>query len=68
MPSRRIQEGDTVVVRGQALVVADDYLQVVFDDGGALTVTTWVPSRECARIEDIAELKPIRRRGRYLDR
>lgn len=68
MPSRRCQAGDTVVVRATVLQAASDALQVVFDDGYALSITAWVPARECARIEDVGLLKPIIRRGSYLDR
>lgn len=61
MPSRICQEGDTVFVRATVLVAADDYFQVRIDDGVAMVLTTWVPARECAKHEDIEELRPIRR-------
>lgn len=69
MPSRKIHEGDTVFIRAEAISVGTDFLQVRIDDGQALTITSWVPARECARHEDIAELKPIRRaNARHIER
>lgn len=68
MPSSKCQAGDTVVVRGEVLRAESDAFQVLFDDGVTLAITTWVPARECAKPEDVHLLKPIRRRGRYLDR
>ena len=68
MPSRYCQEGDTVYVRATVLVAGDGFFQVLIDDGVAISITTWVPSRECAKHEDIGRLRPIRRRGTFLDR
>lgn len=68
MSSQGYQVGDTVYVRATILVPAADFFQVLIDDGVAMAITHWVPSRECARHEDIARLRPIRRRGSFLDR
>jgi hypothetical protein len=68
MPSRSCQEGDTVFVRATVLLAGDGFFQVLIDDGVALSITTWVPSRECAKHEDISELRPIRRRRGFIDR
>lgn len=68
MPSRKCHAGDTVFVRGTVLEAASDGFQVTFDDGVMFGVTVWVPARECARLEDVGELRPIRRNGRYLER
>jgi len=68
MPSRKVLPGDTVFVRAEAIAVGSDFMQVRIDDGVALCLTVWVPSRECSKAEDIGELKPIRRTGRFLDR
>lgn len=70
MPSRNIRAGDTVYVRATALVDGGgDCLQVCFDDGVKLSITSWVPSGECARYEDIGELKPPRRANpRHIER
>jgi hypothetical protein len=69
MPARRVLPGDTIYVRAVALEVGSDALQVVIDDGQLMSITAWVPARECARHEDIGELKPalrpIRRASRY---
>jgi len=62
MPLRKIRDGDTVYVRATALEVGTDFLQAVIDDGSALAVTVWLPSRECARLEDLAEL-PVPRKA-----
>ena len=68
MPSSRCQAGDTVVVRGTVVAAEADAFQVLFDDGQYLAITQWVPARECARPEDVHLLKPIRRRGGFVDR
>ena len=68
MPSRKCQAGDTVFVRAKVLEAGSTYFQVVIEDNFTLAVTAYVPASECARHEDIGELKPIRRIGRYLDR
>lgn len=60
MPSRKISRGDTVYVRATAIEVGSDALQLIIDDGVLLSITAWVPARECARLEDIGELKPPR--------
>jgi hypothetical protein len=68
-PSRKIQPGDTVFVRATALEVGTDFLQAVVDDGFQLAVTIWLPSRECARPEDIGELPPPRKANpRHIER
>lgn len=61
MPSRNILPGDTIFVRAEALAVGTDFVQVRIDDGVSLTITSWVPARECARHGDIDQLKPPRR-------
>lgn len=68
MPSRSCQAGDTVVIRGTVIEAGSDYFQVLIDDGRKLSITTWVPAGECAKPEDVHRLKPIIRRGGYLDR
>lgn len=68
MPSRSCREGDTIYIRATVVSAGVGFFQVLIDDGVALAITTWVPSRECARHEDIAELKPIIRRRGYLER
>nr|WP_311538594.1 hypothetical protein [uncultured Bradyrhizobium sp.] len=68
MPSRNCLPGDTVFVRATVLSAGTDFFQVLIDDGVALSITNWVPARECAKREDIGRLKPIVRRGSYLDR
>lgn len=68
MPSRSCQEGDTVFIRATVLLAGEGFFQVLIDDGQAMSVTTWVPSRECAKHADIVELRPIRRRRGYIDR
>ena len=69
MPSRKILPGDTVFIRATALEVCSDFLQVRIEDGAFLFITNWVPARECARLEDIGELKPPRRANpRHIER
>ncbi len=68
MPSRSCQAGDTVVIRGTVIEAGSDNFQVLIDDGRKLAITTWVPASECAKPEDVHKLKPITRRGGYLDR
>ena len=69
MPSRKILPGDTVYVRATAVQVASDALQIVIDDGRWFGLTIWAPAGECARLEDIGELKPARRANpRHIDR
>jgi hypothetical protein len=68
LPSRGCQEGDTVYVRATVLAAGSDYFQVLIDDGHRLSITSWVPAGECARHEDIGRLKPIVRRGAFVDR
>ena len=68
MPSRSCQEGDTVYVRATVLMAASDFFQVLIDDGSSIAITTLVPARECAKHEDIGSLRPIRRRGGYIER
>lgn len=70
MPSRRIQEGDPVIVRGEAVSVCSDAVQVrVENASGTHGVTQWFPASEVARPEDAGELKPIRRANpRHIER
>ncbi|MBR0855460.1 hypothetical protein [Bradyrhizobium liaoningense] len=69
MPSRKIHPGDTIYVRATALEVHPDFLQVRIEDGAMIFITNWVPARECARLEDIGDLKPPRRANpRHIDR
>lgn len=70
MPSRKIREGDPVVVRGEAVSVCSDAVQVRFQStNGMITVTQWMPASECARPEDFGELKPLRRANpRHIER
>lgn len=68
-PSRKIQPGDTVYVRATAIEVGSDFLQALVDDGSKMSVTIWLPSRECARLEDLAELpEPRKANPRHIDR
>ncbi|MCK1402051.1 hypothetical protein IVB45_17390 [Bradyrhizobium sp. 4] len=68
MPSGKVVTGDTVYVRATAEEVASDGLRVLIDSGN-WAVSVWVPARECARHEDIGELKPIRRANpRHIER
>lgn len=60
MPSRKIREGEFLYVRAKAVLVQPDCLQIVIDDGSRMALTTWVPARECAKLEDIGELRPPR--------
>lgn len=57
-PSLKIQPRDLILVRGLALEVASDGVQVRFDDGANFLATFWVPARECALIPDVAQLPP----------
>jgi hypothetical protein len=68
LPSIGYREGDTVYVRARVVSAGSDFFQVVVDDGELLSITQWVPARECAKPEDIGRLKPIVRRGGFLDR
>jgi len=68
MPSRSCQEGDTVFIRATVVSAGSDFFQVLIDDGELLSITAWVPARECAKPADIGRLKPIHRRGSFLDR
>lgn len=68
MPSRKLQAGDPVAIRGTVVQAGSDFLEILVDDGIALSITHWFPARECARPEDFHLLKPIRRRGGFLDR
>ncbi|MCK1501475.1 hypothetical protein [Bradyrhizobium sp. 188] len=68
MPSRKVLPGDTVYIRAVAEEVASDGLRCAIDNG-SWAVSVWVPARECARHEDIGELKPIRRANpRHIER
>lgn len=67
-PSGKCLPGDTIYVRATVLQAGSDCFQVLIDDGFRLSITSWVPSGECARHEDIGQLKPIIRRPRYLER
>lgn len=68
MPSRNCQAGDTILIRGTVIEAGSDYFQVLIDDGKYLSITTWVPARECAKPEDVKLLKPIVRTGGFVDR
>jgi hypothetical protein len=69
MPSRMMQAGDTGYIRMTVVEAGADYFQVLVDDGVAMSITSWVPARECARLEDIGELRPIRRANpRHVER
>jgi hypothetical protein len=65
MPYRKCQKGDTVFVRATVIEAAPDVFQVRFEDS-RMAVTTWVPSCECARLADLAEL-PLRESADGLD-
>jgi hypothetical protein len=68
MPSRNCQAGDTIFVRATVLEAGSNYFQVLIEDNSTLSVTAYVPASECAKHEDIGQLKPIHRTGAYLDR
>jgi hypothetical protein len=69
LPSGKCLPGDTVYVRAQLLQAGSDGFQILIDDGVRLSITTWVPARECAKLEDIGELKPPRSANpRHVDR
>ncbi len=68
MPSRNCKAGDIVFVRATVIEAASDAFQVLFDDGGQFSETRWVPARECAKLEDLGLMKPIRRRAAFLER
>lgn len=68
MPSRNCLPGDTVFIRATVVSAGTDFFQVLIDDGVKLAITNWVPARECAKHEDIGELKPIVRRRGYIER
>lgn len=69
MPSRTIFPGDTIYIRATALEVHPDFLQVRIEDGAFMFITNWIPSCECARLEDIGKLKPPRRSNpRHIER
>ncbi len=63
MGVRKMQAGDTVFVRATALEVWSDVAQIRIEDHPALAVTLWVPASEVARVEDLADLRPPRRRA-----
>jgi O-acetyl-ADP-ribose deacetylase (regulator of RNase III) len=64
-----MQAGDIGYVRVRVIVAASDAFQVLIDDGVALALTVWVPARECARHEDIGELRPPRHANpRHIER
>lgn len=60
MAHLKCRAGDVIFVRAVVLEAASDCFQVRFDDGGYYVLTTWVPAGECAKAEDIGELRPIR--------
>jgi hypothetical protein len=66
--SRIPAPGETLYIRATVVSPGSDCVQVLIDDGVLLSITTWVPSAECAALDDIARLKPIRRIGGFLDR
>jgi hypothetical protein len=57
-PSLKIQPRDLILVRGLALEVTSDGIQVRFDDGAKFLSTFWVPTRDCALIPDVDKLPP----------
>lgn len=59
MPHRMVREGDEIFVRGRVLTAAEGTFQVRFDDGNHI-LTVWVPSAECAKVDDIVRLRPSR--------
>jgi hypothetical protein len=60
--------GDTVFVRATVLQACSDAFQIRIEDFPTITITTWAPPSEIAKVEDIALLKPIRRGDlKYLD-
>lgn len=69
MPCRKVVTGDTVFIRATVIEAGSDYFQVLVDDVLKFSITCWVPARECARHEDIGELKPPRRANpRHIER
>lgn len=60
MPSRKMRAGEIGYVRMRVLEAASDAFQVLIDNGATMALTVWVPSAECARHEDIDELRPPR--------
>lgn len=61
--------GDEVFVRATVILACSDAFQVRIEDyPSGMAMTTWVPRSEVADQEDIAFLKPPRRRDlKYLD-
>lgn len=68
MPYRNYQVGDQVFVRATVLEACSDLFQIRIEDVGSVAMTTWAPASEIAKVEDIGQLKPIRRSERFLDR
>lgn len=56
VPYRDVQNGDMVFVRAQVLQACSDAFQVQVCDFPFMTVTCWVPARECSKVEDIGRL------------
>ena len=68
MPHLNCQEGDIVFIRATVLRACSDAFQVRIEDFPTLTITTWAPSSEIAKAEDIPLLKQIRQPDlKYLD-
>jgi hypothetical protein len=68
MPYRTYQAGDEIFIRATVLQACSDAFQVRIEDFPNLTITTWAPVSEIAKMEDIERLKPRRRRDlKYLD-
>jgi hypothetical protein len=69
MPSWKCRAGDTVFVRATVLEACSDTFNVAIDDFVGFALRVWVPASECARHEDIGELKPIRHNNpRHIER
>lgn len=62
MGFRKVEAGEIVFVRATALEVWSDVVQLRIEDHPSIAVTLWAPASEVARREDIAELRPPRRR------
>jgi hypothetical protein len=69
MPSRKMQAGDVGYIRMKVIEAASDAFRVLIDDGAAMSITAWVPVSECAKFENIGNLRPPRHANpRYMDR
>ncbi len=60
MPQRGYETGDIVFVRAQLIAHGGDYCQIrIAAEDLSLVITTWTPTSEIAKPEDIARLKPF---------